>query len=340
MRSIRELRGFTLVELLVVIAIIGILMALLLPAVQMAREAARRTQCKNNLKQMALACVHHVDVHRHLPTGGWSWGWAGEPDRGFNRRQPGGWHYNILPYVEQEDLRQLGGGLSGAAKTDALKEATETPVSVFHCPSRRRAIPYPYVHPSPYFNTGQLSVIGRSDYAACSGDMDGEMSGNLKIPPSLQAGDSWSEVQWESYPGTRDDATGVIFRRSEVRLAAIRDGLTNTYLIGERLANPRHYGDGQPCADDQGWNLGYDYDVNRWTFFDPTAPDSNPSRRHQPKRDSAEDTGCLTAFGSAHSGGFQMALCDGSVHTISYTIDRETHRRLGNRQDGMPVGEF
>ena len=82
-------RGFTLVELLVVITIIGILIALLLPAVQAAREAARRAQCANNLKQMGLACLGHEEAHGHFPTGGWGWGWLGDPDRGFRQRQSG-----------------------------------------------------------------------------------------------------------------------------------------------------------------------------------------------------------------------------------------------------------
>ncbi len=105
--------GFTLVELLVVITIIGILISLLLPAVQSAREAARATQCSNNIRQMAVACLHHTEAQGHFPTGGWGWRWAGDPNRGFNHRQPSGWHYNILPYLEQETLHQLGAEVSG-----------------------------------------------------------------------------------------------------------------------------------------------------------------------------------------------------------------------------------
>ena len=94
--------GFTLVELLVVIAIIGALVALLLPAVQAAREAARSAQCKNNLKQVGLACQVHLSSQKTFPSAGWGWGWVGDADRGFSYNQPGGWVYNILPFCITE----------------------------------------------------------------------------------------------------------------------------------------------------------------------------------------------------------------------------------------------
>ena len=105
----RVRQGFTLVELLVVIAIIGILIGLLLPAVQSVREAARRIQCANHLKQMGLGALNHEEAHGFFPSCGWGWAWIGDPDRGFGETQPGGWIYNLLPFVEQDALqvRQL-----------------------------------------------------------------------------------------------------------------------------------------------------------------------------------------------------------------------------------------
>src|SRR5262249_4625949 len=133
----RSSLGFTLVELLVVIAIIGVLVALLLPAVQSAREAARRAECKNHLKQLGLAVIMHTDTHKFFPTGGWGARWLGDPDRGFGLRQPGGWGYNILPFIEEQALHDLGAGGNDAAKKTSRATLFQTPIGAMYCPSRR-----------------------------------------------------------------------------------------------------------------------------------------------------------------------------------------------------------
>ncbi len=141
MSSSRKVRGgFTLVELLVVIAIIGVLVSLLLPAVQNAREAGRRTQCMNNLKNLGLAAQQHLEKLRRFPSGGWGPTWVGDPDRGNNTKQPGGWVYNLLPYMEQMALHDYGRGATTSStptKAQALKKLLTTPVN-FHALSQSR----------------------------------------------------------------------------------------------------------------------------------------------------------------------------------------------------------
>jgi hypothetical protein len=306
-----------LIEALVVISILGILMAIVLPAVQAARESSRRTQCANHLKQLALGCLAHENAHHHLPTGGWGWRWQPDPDRGFGRRQPGGWPYALLPFVEQATSRQIGQAKSPAEKRALGRMVAETPVPLFHCPSRRSAVPYPFVHPLDFYNIDRPAFIARSDYSANAGDQTPYLYG--AGPASLAEGDG------PTYKWTQTDGTGVVFRRSEVRVASIRDGLSSTYLLGESYLNPQQYETGKAENDDQGLYVGFDRDTLR-----VTSPEFPPLRDHH-GLDSDH------SFGSAHPAGWHAALCDGSVRMLSYQIGVEVHRRLGNRKDCLPL---
>lgn len=126
--------GVTLIELLVVLAIIGVLIGLLLPAVQYAREAARRSSCANNLKQIGIGILHHESTHQFFPTGGWGPDWVGDPDAGFTEKQPGGWIFNILPYVEANNVREIGRGLAKEKKENQPVAATRKSISCFPLP--------------------------------------------------------------------------------------------------------------------------------------------------------------------------------------------------------------
>jgi prepilin-type N-terminal cleavage/methylation domain-containing protein len=321
-RLARRKSAFTLVELLVVITIIAILVALLLPAVQAAREAARRLQCSNHLKQMALACVLHEQAQRFFPSSGWGWGWVGDPDRGFDKRQPGGWIYNILPYIEQQVLHDMGAGETPGQKRVDVTGVTATPLSFVNCPSRRRPILYPATLGFNAYNADNVPAQPHNDYAISAGDRN--CHGMHPGPATLAEGDSPSYA-WNPPYGLLTDSTGVSFLRSEVKLNSVTDGASATYLIGEKYLNPDNYDTGVDPSDNLSAYQGYDIDINRWVAL------AVPPMQDRPGMDD------YYRFGSAHADHFNMALCDGSVRTIDYSIDPEIHRRLGNRMDDLPI---
>lgn len=316
------LRGFTLLELLIVLGIVTLLLQLMLPAILAAREAARRAQCQSNLRQIGVACHNHVNNLSRLPTGGWGFLWVGDPERGTDRRQPGGWIYNLLPYVEQAELYQLAAGSDEQEKRAAATRVCETPLSVFLCPSRRRTRLYKYRKPElyPLRNAHTPEYCAKSDYAANAGDhyVDGPPG-----PESLADADR-PDYDWIN----RSQMTGVVFQRSELRLSHITDGTTLTYLVGEKYLEAEHYKDGHGGGDDQTMYVGYDQDVNRWTSFEGNP---NPPLRDRPAlRDWAR-------FGSAHPRGCHFLMCDGSVRVVGYDIDGEVYRLMGNRHDGQRI---
>ena len=337
--TIRRRFAFTLVELLVVITIIGILIALLLPAVQAAREAARMLQCQNNLKQLALAAIDHEHINGWLPTGGWGYGWAGNPDGGFGKNQPGSPFYNILPYMEQQSLHDM----SQMASPAAIRRRRSWPCGCFR-PRLRRSTARPAARP-PFIRravgpctrsgTGSIAVPGtpgtcRSDYG-WNGGSELVRWGSGPNPPVSDS--SFGNLLSED--GLSLPPNGVGCQRSRVKFCEITDGTTNTYLLGEKYLEPSYYltvaDDAADGADDQAAVCGDDADIWRFTGVATYPWTSGPPRQDQPGYFGG------VGFGSAHAVGLNMALCDGSVQRISYTIDPSVHQYLGSRNDGRTI---
>jgi prepilin-type N-terminal cleavage/methylation domain-containing protein len=342
-------RGFTLVELLVVITIIGILIALLLPAVQAAREAARRAQCTNNLKQLALGCIGHENATGRYPTNGWGWGWTGDADRGNDWRQPGGWLYNVLPFIEQVPLHDMGIGISpwnDSTKLSIHQQRMAVPLNGFYCPTRRAPIAYPFTD-NPTINSSQPGngngpPVGHNDYAANGGD--GYTSGGTHA-----GGTPWSEygpgdvTAVENPPGQMTPgaktifgaearvATGIIFTGSMITAADITDGTSNTYLIGEKMLTPDNYYSGVDLCDNGDAFQGENADIARWSRW------SIDSTGYIPPLQDTPGVWHYYGFGSAHANSFSMAFCDGSVQAINYNIDLDIHSYLCNRKDDKAV---
>ncbi|MDO4569875.1 MAG: DUF1559 domain-containing protein [Planctomycetia bacterium] len=322
--------GFTLVELLVVIAIIGMLVGLLLPAVQQAREAARQTQCNNNLKNMSIAAQSHEAEMGFLPSGGWYYQFYGDADCGLGCSQPGAWTYSILPFVEQEALyMKCADGdkenISATQKSNCLTVA-QTPLPLFNCPSRRTA--KNYTISTSVQNCNGLSTGAKSDYAG--------NWGSSSENPRTEVGTEntgWTTMRdkVKSYSWTQSDATGSVFYASELPTSAIEDGASNTFFVGEKYLDPNIY-ETSSSTDDNGLYAGHDYDNQR-----SAGTLSNNSTSRLPMADRPGFEPSSYRFGSAHASGVGMAMCDGSVKRISYSINNITWMCLAARNDGRPV---
>jgi len=340
----------TLVELLVVVAIIALLMGLLLPAVQSVRESGRRVRCSNNLKQIGAATLSHLEAWQTFPSAGWCWGTGPDPNGGYHEAQPGSWVYNLLAYMDQVPLRNLGASLTGTARNADVRKVVETALPVISCPTRRgKPKSHSFVHSGCFAEFERPAVISSTDYAGSAGSINRAVWGMAQAAggdprssngfPTFRLTESEREQAWirsGGYPihvPTVNDGrriNGVIGILGRVRADDVPDGASNTFLVGERRLWPEGY-ETSYCENDQGWTVGFDWDTIRWTDQQPQPDFTIPL---------GVNPGCQGMFGSAHPSGFGMVCSDGSVRTFSYTVDPAVFRALGSRNAGDVVGRY
>ena len=299
-------RGFTLIELLVVIAIIAILVALLLPAVQQAREAARRTQCKNNLKQIGLALHNYHDVHNCFPPG-WI---AVDPATGLPDAHEGingaGWGTFILPQLEQSNLYSRFDP-NAAIHAPVNIPFMNTVLQAYRCPSDPQPDRWKIsAEDAPGTVLAELPI---ANYVASFGTEDLH---HCELPPGTAP----------VTPAGQCMGNGPFFHNSSIRMRDFTDGTSNTFVVGERRT--------RPTAD---WYS---------TWVGMIAEGAEAFQRvlgcadHPPNSRFAH----FDDFSSVHTGGAQFLLGDGSVRFISENIDEGTYRALATLQGGELTGEF
>ena len=334
-KYLKHQSAFTLVELLVVIAIIGILIGLLLPAVQQVREAARRTSCKNNIRQLSLAMHNYESALGQFPPG-YSYisgteyaAQTGYPVAGGfeDANHLGhGWGAHILPYIEQNNLHDLVDfKLPGFDPVNL--DAREFQISTFLCPTDSWS--------PKNFVVRDDSSTPVERYAAASYCASwGPASGVAETPS-----DPSDDINLDATP---DASEGPFFRNSRTRFADVLDGTSSTLAIGERTNGPILDFDGNPIGVPPHPNF-----ENVWfaAIRDIDAPDDDHGHmvlfdaEYGPNQARGAGTGADRGVSAPHGGLAQFGFLDGSVHTISETIDITTYRALASIKGGEVVGD-
>ena len=333
--SARHRRGFTLVELLVVIAVIGILLGLLLPAVQAVREAARRTACKNNIRQLGLALHNYEAAFERFPMG---YAYISGSDyaaktgysvaSGYDEANHLGhsWGTYVLPFLEQQNLYdQIKLNLPGFDPANLVPREFSLPI--FLCPTDA------WSHENFVVRDDTVSPI--EQYAAASYCANwGPAQGVADTP-----GDPSDDVNLDATP---DQSRGPFYRNSRIRFADVRDGVSQTLAIGERTNGPIYDFNGQPIGTPPHPNF-------ETTWFaairDIGVPDDDHGHmvlfdaEYGPNQARGSGTGADRGISAPHSGLAQFAFLDGSVHTLSASIDLGVYRALASIRGREVIGD-
>ena len=354
-RTFGRRRGFTLVELLVVIAIIGVLVALLLPAVQQAREAARRMSCGNNLKQYGLALHTYNDTWKQLPSG-WS---PLNSSTGWNNWAPCGWQVKILPQMEQGPLfdkiswvtdvqvldpsigsmRYMYGWDSTVQSPTGWKRARQIQVPYSKCPSDSSPESTDWAQSSYSGSMGSQYVYGGN--SACN--IWVTYGVNYEILPNNAAyGDGWNARElsgvFSRYHGSHD---GLSYIGVNVPLAGVRDGTSNTIAVGEIIPECHSHGTGWWERDGSGnAHASTSCPINTLTPCAVSQLDAQNKSYPYPQCFGVGNYNFSWGFKSRHPAGAQFVFVDGSVHFIGSSVNYNTYQRLGGRADGLALGEY
>jgi prepilin-type N-terminal cleavage/methylation domain-containing protein len=400
--------GFTLIELLIGMSILTTLGVLFLPAIQSARESSRLASCRNHISQLSKGMLQHEHFQGYFPSAGWSPSWLGVADRTGDSAQPGGWAYDILPYIDETATRNLVANVPAGGANAAYGKLAAAPLPMFSCPSRRSSQALPLTSTSFQGGTVVLTRATRGDFAVNSGSGGSEATGFkglcpslelyesaiaaasksadktkkvsichvppgntakdvsltiailglhghehhdedtlglcdscekpvdaiLSSPPNLQEGDKWRKMSLSERLVKLDDMgipdvvmDGMAGRMTRLQAAGVYDGLSNTYLIGEKQVASDTYRTGEDEGDSAPLLAGYSSSTSRWAAV-PPAPDERSKKETDAR-----------AFGSGHRGGWNMAYADGMVRTMSFDIDETVHRQLSSR-NGISRGEM
>ncbi|UUO06340.1 DUF1559 domain-containing protein [Blastopirellula sp. J2-11] len=297
-------RGFTLVELLVVIAIIGVLIALLLPAVQQAREAARRISCTNNLKQIGLGTHNYHDTHRQFPN----------VDYGYSNTSAGSYFAAILPYLEQGNAYDIFDPSQSNSSAHNVA-VTGQRIEMYLCPS-----------------ASEPRQVGD---AVCD---DGRAPGNYALNVGTEKAEAYGTAVGQQLNGA------IVYSISSPGKTAFRDitdGTSNTFLVGESAYNlPDYLFSSHSAAECVGLPR---YSFTYWGNPYPTSTAFSTSSLFNPKDkagDEVFDSDWVQSFRSEHVGGVQFVFVDGSVHFVPSTIDADTLDYLATRGGGEVIGEY
>lgn len=371
-------RGFTLVELLVVIAIIGILVALLLPAIQAARESARRAQCVSHIKNIALAVANFENTYKVYPTGGSRF--VGGPAEQYKNnlewniengkplgidRQGLGWGYQLLPFIEETAASQL----------TTSPQLADVVVPIYVCPSRRQAtslwsnnftgvflapMDYAAAVPCTYANTArtvkydpmQAVPLTENSFRLVAPSFFGGAGGGSEPTASKLYDGLFVRTPWLSlYTRAANGKINGSFLRDvpkPVKVSRVLDGTSKTLLVAEKyVRNDNYVGADILNSDDRGWADGWDADQMRSTCFppmndaDPVGFDPVMGRMFGDKGPwpFASSFYNVLHFGSAHVAGINVAFADGAVRMVGYDINPVVFNAMGTRNGEESVAE-